>query len=81
MVIAVAAGIVVGVIAGFIFPGSGLSEYLTEIFIQTCCAGVGFAAGTLWMRENYLDRIIKMQNLIKELENKENYYERNYCNF
>ena len=81
MIIAIVVGAIVGVFVGCVFPDSGLSEYLTELLIQTCCAGVGFAAGTLWMRENYIDHITEMQDRIKELENKENYYERNCCNF
>lgn len=70
MIIAIVIGATIGIATGILLPGSGLSEYLTEIFVQTCCAGVGFAAGAIWMRDNYIKYIEEMQDQIKELKNK-----------
>jgi hypothetical protein len=49
-------------------------EFLQELLVQACSAMLGFAAGTLWMRENYL-KVIQMkddyiQQLKMELSNK-----------
>lgn len=42
-------------------------EFLQELLVQSCSMTLGFVAGTLWMRENYLRIIRRMDQTINFL--------------
>ena len=43
-------------------------EFLTELLITTACAAIGFVAGMLYMRENYLNVIQLLKTEILQLK-------------
>ena len=43
-------------------------EFLTNLLITTACSAVGFVAGMLYMRENYIHKIEDLQRENKILK-------------
>ena len=45
-----------------------MTEFLSSLLIQTATATLGFAAGALWMRENYISVIHQLNIEIDKLK-------------
>lgn len=45
-----------------------MQEFLTNVLIQTACAAVGFVAGMLYMRDNYIQYIHKLKQENQQLK-------------